>query len=80
MTLSEQNNLGLTLVISAGDAVFHFAIESRVLITCSESPDARSRLALSHLEGSLICPGESGRDVIHIQNINQHLGRDRGAD
>lgn len=62
---SEKNWL-LTLVISSGDAVLHFAIEPRVFITGSESPDPRTWLALSHFKGSLIGSGESGCYIIHI--------------
>lgn len=69
----ERKNWTLTLVVSSSDAVFHFAIEPRVFITGSESPNTRSGLPFRHLEGSLIGSRERWRDIVHIQNINQHL-------
>lgn len=69
----EDKNSTLTLVVSSGYDVFHFAIEPRVFVTGSKSPDTRSGLPFRHLERSLIGSRERWRHIIHIQNINQHL-------
>lgn len=76
-SLSQQNNPILTLVISTGDAVLHFAVEPRVFIAGSQGPDPRSWLALSDFEGSFIGFGKSGCHIVHIEDINQHLKREQ---
>lgn len=60
-------------MVSSSYAVFHFAIEPRVFITGSESPDTRSGLPFCHLKGSLVGSRERWCHIIYIQNVNQHL-------
>lgn len=71
---SEKTNRGaLTLVISTGDAVLHFAVETGVFIACSEGPHPRARLALRYLKGTLVLSGEGWRHVVHVQDVYRHL-------
>lgn len=73
MVLYAQSKQTLTLVISTGDAVLHFAVETGVFIACSEGAHPWAQLALRHLKGTLVLSGEGWRHVVHVQDVYQHL-------